>query len=221
MARRHLPAHRRGPLGQLPLRAQSSRRRLAAHHVPPEGPGALSYRFLHRAVGTTAQRALTDLALYRAGQDEPALAIEFKSGGRSGKSEKDESIKKDVAKLLAEEPDALWFHVVRSANNATLQDLLRTLGAAISELSNPFKLSEYLAKGKTVKPRRKAISFHVCVLNPDMTISIHRQLSYLPGKPEKDFFAIESTAHRDSLEIADGQGWSVHRRATLVADERP
>ena len=25
----------------------------------------------------------------------------------------------------------------------------------------------------------------------------------------------------DSLEIADGQGWSVHRRATMVADERP
>ena len=161
-----------------------------------------------------AQRALTDLALYRYGHDEPAIAIEFKSGGRSGKSEIDESISKDVAKILAERPDAVWFHVVRGANDTTIQGLLRTLDAAISRLSSPLRLSDYLAPGKSVEPRAKTIAFHICVLNPDTCASIHRVLDYVPGKPERDFFTIETTAMHASLEIADGQGWSVHRRPT-------
>jgi hypothetical protein len=62
---------------------------------------------------------------------------------------------------------------------------------------------------RAVKPHAKTITFHICVLNPDMTASIHHQLDYVPGEPEEDFFTIASTATRASLEIADGQGWSV------------
>ena len=178
-----------------------------------EVPTRLSYRYARHGAGAKAQRALTDLALYRHGHDEPALAVEFKSGGRSGKAEIDESIRKDVAKILAEQPDALWFHVVRGANSATLQGLLRTLDAAISLLSSPFRLSDYLAPGKVVEPRAKTIAFHICVLNPDVTASVHRVLEYVPGKPASGFFTIDTAATGVSLEIADGQGWSVHRGA--------
>jgi hypothetical protein len=177
-----------------------------------EVPTRLSYRFAQRGSAAKAQRALMDLALYRQGHDEPALAVEFKSGGRSGKTEIDESMRKDVAAILAEKPDALWFHVARDVNGATLQGLLRTLDAALSRLSNPFKLRDYLAPGKTVEPRAKTIVFHVCVLNPDVTASIHRVLEYVPGKPVPGFFTLATTAVRTSLEIADGQGWSVYRR---------
>jgi hypothetical protein len=176
-----------------------------------EVPTRLSYRCAQRGAGEKAQRALTDLALYRHGHDEPALAVEFKSGGRSGKSEIDESIRTDVARILAEQPDALWFHVVRSANSATLQGLLRTLDEAISRLSSPTRLSEYLAAGKTVEPRAKKIAFHICVLNPDVNASIHGVLDYVPGKPKPDFFTIDVVATRDSLEIAEGTGWDVFR----------
>jgi len=176
-----------------------------------EVPTRLSYRFAQRGGDAKAQRGLTDLALYRRPHDEPALAVDFKSGGRSGKSEIDEGIRKDVAKVLAEQPDALWFQVARDLNEATLQGLLRTLDAAISRLSNPFKLRDYLAPGKTVEPRAKTVAVHVCILNPDVTASVHRVLEYVPGKPERDFFTIETTSTDASLEIADGQGWSVHR----------
>ncbi len=123
---------------------------------------------------------------------------------------------------MAEQPPALWFQVVRDASAATLQGLLRTLDTAISQLSNPYKLGAYLAPGKTPEPRAKAIAFHVCVLNPDVTVSIHRVLDYVPGKPKDEFFTLATTAAdgppeqtqpRASLEIADGQGWSVYRPA--------
>ena len=176
-----------------------------------EVPTRLSYRFVQRGAGEKAQKALTDLALYRHGHDQPALTVAFKSGGRSGKSEIDEGIREDVATILAERPDALWFHVVRSANSATLQGLLRTLGEAISRLSSPVRLSEYLAAGKTVEPRAKTIAFHVCVLNPGVTASIHGVLDYVPGKPKHDFFAVDLEATRDALEITEGPGWDVFR----------
>jgi hypothetical protein len=178
-----------------------------------EAPTRLSYRSAQRGAGEKAQKALTDLALYRHGHDQPALAVEFKSGGRSGKSEIDEGMRKDVAKILAEQPDALWFHVVRSATSATLQGLLRALDEAISRLSSPVRLSAYLAAGKVVEPRAKKIAFHICVLNPDVTASIHSVLDYVPGKPRHDFFAVDVEATRDSLEIAEGQGWDVFRGA--------
>ena len=179
--------------------------------VAAEVPTRLSYRFAQRGGEAKAQRGLTDLALYRRPHDEPALAVDFKSGGRSGKSEIDEGIRKDVAKVLAEQPDALWFQVARDLNEETLRGLLRTLDAAISRLSNPFKLRDYLAPGKTVEPRAKTIAVHICILNPDLTASVHRVLGYVPGKPERDFFTMETSSAGASLEIADGQGWRVHR----------
>ena len=180
-----------------------------------EVPTRLSYRFAGRGAAEKAQKALTDLALYRHGHDEPALAVEFKSGGRSGKTEIDEGIRKDVAKILAERPDALWFHVVRDANTATLQGLLHTLDEAVSRLSSPVRLSDYLAAGKTVEPRAKRIAFHVCALNAEVTASIHGVLDYVPGKPKRDFFGIDVTATPDSLEVAEGQGWDVFREGAV------
>ena len=62
-----------------------------------------------------------------------------------------------------------------------------------------------------MQPRAKKIAFHICVLNPGVTASIHRVLDYVPGKPKDDFFTVEVAATRDSLAIAEGQGWDVFR----------
>ena len=142
-----------------------------------------------------------------------------------------------MAKVLAEQPAALWFHLVRDASETTLQGLLRTLDTAISQLSNPYKLAAYLASGKTYEPRAKQIAFHVCLLSVDAMVSVHRVLDYVPGKPKDEFFtlatasagegfappdeaaalagattpAVDSAPGAPALEIADGQGWSVYR----------
>jgi len=155
-----------------------------------EAPTRLSYRLAGRASGARAQRALVDLALYRGDADAPALAVEFTSGGRSGKSEHDDSIRRDVAKVLAEQPPVLWFQVVRDATGSALEGLLRALDAAISLLSNPYKLAGYLAPGKAPEPRAKAIAFHLCIVNPGLMASLHRVLDYVPGRPDDSFFSL-------------------------------
>ncbi len=156
-----------------------------------EAPTRLSYRFAGRASGLRAQRALIDLALYRGEADAPALAVEFTSGGRSGKSEHDDSIRRDIAKVLAEQTPVLWFHVVRDATGSALEGLLRALDTAISLLSNPYKLAGYLAPGKAPEPRAKAIAFHLCIMNAGLAASLHRVLDYVPGRPDDAFFSLE------------------------------
>jgi hypothetical protein len=183
-----------------------------------ECPTRLSYRFAHRGAGEKSQRALTDLALYRRDAasvgdrcDAATLSIEFKSGGRSGKSEKDDSIVKDMAKIVAERPDALWFHTVRDANSANLQGLLNALKASLKTMGNPVRLADYVALGKTATPVPKAITFHICVLNPDLMLSLHRTLDYRPKRVPGDFFELDVQTLRSSLEIVDARGWSVYQ----------
>ena len=113
--------------------------------------------------------------------------------------------------MLAEQPAALWFHLVRDASETTLQGLLRTLDTAISQLSNPYKLAAYLASGKTYEPRAKQIAFHVCLLSADAMVSVHRVLDYVPGKPKDEFFTL-ATAFGG--EARGGERW---RRGAVPA----
>ena len=196
-----------------------------------EAPTRLSYRLAGGASGPRAQRALTDLALYHGDDDSPALAVEFTSGGRSGKSEHDDSIRRDMAKVLAEQPAVLWFHVLRDAGGNAVAGLLRALDGAISLLSNPYRLAAYVAPGKTPEPRAKPIAFHLCILDQSLSASLHRVLDYVPGRPDDEFFSLsESAGARGSIggwapggrpdapptvavaiELAERRGWSVHR----------
>jgi len=199
-----------------------------------EAPTRLSYRLAGRASGPRAQRALIDLALYHGDDDGPALAVEFTSGGRSGKSEHDDSIRRDMAKVLAEQPAVLWFHVVRGTSGAALSGLLRALDAAMSLLSNPYRLAAYVAPGKTPEPRAKPIAFHLCIMEPAFTASLHRVLDYVPGRPDDEFFSLHEGAGAPgpvtgapapagrpnapstvaaTIELAERRGWSVYRQA--------
>lgn len=180
-----------------------------------EAPTRLSYRFAGRASGPRAQRALIDLALYRGDADAPALEVEFTSGGRSGKSEHDDSIRRDIAKVLAEQPPVLWFQVMRDATGSALEGLLRALDAAISLLSNPYRLAGYLAPGKAPEPRAKAIAFHLCVVNPGLTASLHRVLDYVPGRPDDSFFLLEAPEGAGPGAGAPGAG------GAIVPSDRP
>ena len=181
-----------------------------------EAPTRLSYRPGGRAAGPRAQRAVTDLALYRGG-DGPDLAVAFTSGGRSGKAEHDDGIRREMAQVLAEQPAALWFHIVRDAGGPAVAGLLRALEAAVSLLSNPYKLAAYVAAGKTPEPRAKPIAFHLCLMETGLTASLHRVLDYVPGRPDDDFFSLDAGAGPLTLaaavELAERRGWSVHRQA--------
>lgn len=173
-----------------------------------ENPTSIAYRFKNMGVGTKATRARTDVALYDAKM--PVLNVEFKASGRSEARESFGDISKDMAKLVAERVDGMWFHVLRRANNSTIKGLLAVLGKQLAALSDSAELASFTDPDRTAKPEPKRLIFHICVLDPTMRTSIHRVLEYSPADVPHGFFKVECAATKSSLNVAPGQGWSVN-----------
>ena len=197
---------------------------LALAHEPPgrilfapENPTRGGYRFAHKGEGTKAQRARTDISLYDCGdKDRPLVNMEFKASERSGNSANSEDIRKDMAKLVAEGsdewvPDGVWFHVVRSVNNNSLNGLLRTFRTELALLSDRQRLADYTDERNST-PLPKRIAFHICILHEGMRTSIHRVLDYDPTDVPERFLSVQYKATLGSLEIEDPNHWSVYRR---------
>ena len=185
-------------------------------------PSVLSYRDPHAGASSSARPALIDLAVYsRDNHYTPWTSIVCKAGGWRGTSGRDVSIRKHLAVLLAEDSHAVWFHVLRSASSETLQGLLRTLDAAVTELSDPKVLREYLAEDVPPEPWPKRIAFHICVLNPDLRVSLHRILDYDPARSHAGFFSLAVSSTGTSFDVPVGQEWHVHRGPTPGVAARP
>jgi hypothetical protein len=84
--------------------------------------------------GTTKMSARTDLVVYASRPDPPPrlvrdLAIEFKAHNPQA-----EAIRKDLEKLLREQYDGLWFHVLENAHSKTIPVLMAKFTQAIEDL---------------------------------------------------------------------------------------
>jgi hypothetical protein len=183
----------------------------------PENPTRGKYRFKRAGEGTRVASGRTDISLYDCCNTTlPALNIEFKASGRSGNASGSEDIRKDMAKLVAEGAgavavDGMWFHLLRSTNNSSINGLLKALWQELVHLSDREVLRGYTDPQDPAVPRLKRIAFHICVINPLMTASVHRVLDYDPTAVPEDFFKLRYRAQRDGLDIEEGQGWDVHR----------
>lgn len=94
---------------------------------------------------------MTDLTLYKEGQR--CLNMEFKAGNTSTKRLKRKHINKDIQKLVFEDVNGFWFHILEKANGTGIETLWKTIQhelKAVTQLDRKFNTKHF--------------TFHCCVL---------------------------------------------------------
>jgi hypothetical protein len=159
---------------------------------------------LYQFTGSTPMSAQSDLAIHdEAGQR--ICNVEFKAKGISPSANKHIHIYKDFQKLLREPIWGLWFHLLESVNNSTINDLLCVMHSQICKVQQEFK---YDAESP-------GLTIHICVLQHGF--SLQKDLSISPDielSPEDS--QLDLVVSRSELLRANNlKGWNIHRRADL------
>ena len=154
-----------------------------------EAPTAKRYAFKQDA---TERAAMTDLCVYARGQEQECN-VEFKSGGASNNrtSNNNEHIRKDVEKLLREEPWGVWYHLLRECNSATVASLVAVLNKKIDEVAA--ERQDLAARGMSV---------HICVL--ESGVSLHWSAKHDSGR---------AVAKLPEFDKASGGVWKTSARS--------
>lgn len=157
---------------------------------------------LYQFTGKTPVSAQTDLTLHGLG----VLGIcnaEFKEGGISrSNTSKIFSIYKDLQKLLREPRWGLWFHLLESVDNCTINKFLRVMVEQISKVQNEFE-------GDIDSP---GLTLHICVLRH--RFSLQKDILFpidcegLANRSQIDL----NVSRRELKNIIDLNGWNLNSK---------
>jgi len=142
--------------------------------------------------GTTKMSARTDLVVYTCRPDDPQtlvrnLAIEFKAH-----NPRVQAIRKDLEKLLREECDGLWFHVLQNADSKTIPALMVKFTQAIGDLRYLWQECLHtLSISAVVKEKR---------------FWLHRTL--VPAHDTTPDLSIDYEIRGKKIVVRDGRGWT-------------
>ena len=157
-----------------------------------ETPTTKPYQF----TGDTPMSAQTDLTVNE-DQRERICNVEFKKGG-IGLDADPFPIYKDMQKLLREPIWGLWFHLLESVNNSTINNLLKVITTQIDQVQRDF--NDIASEGLTI---------HICVLKHGF--SLERDIPFRVNEP-MDIHVDLRVSQTELLEVNDLNGWTLHRR---------
>jgi len=165
-----------------------------------EAPTSKRYQF----TGKTPLSAQTDLAIY----DETGVRIcnvEFKAKGVRGSGGEHFPIYKDLQKLLREPVWGLWFHLLESVDNSTINGFLRVMAEQIARVQRDFP-DDIESPGLTI---------HICVLQHGF--AVQRDLGFAVGSgPTKQELETQlrldhSVSRNELLAVSDANGWDIFK----------
>jgi hypothetical protein len=142
--------------------------------------------------GTTKMSARTDLVVYASRRDpQPRLvrdlAIEFKAHNPRA-----ESIRKDLEKLLREQCDGLWFHVLKNVHSRTIPVLMGKFTQAIEDLRLPWQECMH--------------TLNVCVVVLEKKFWLYRTLAPSHGSvPDLSF---DYEVRGEKVVVRDAKAWN-------------
>lgn len=159
-------------------------------------------RKLYQFSGESETSAQTDLSLYD-NNFANILGIEFKSKGFSLNASDHSEITKDIQKLLREQCDGLWFHILESTSNTTITNLFKVFQSDMLDMYNEYK-------GDIDD---KVIIFHICVLKHGFSVhkicEVNENSISLPSL--NHFFQFDFHVSREELvNTGSNNGWNVN-----------
>ncbi len=126
--------------------------------------------------------------------------VEFKAEGVSLAGNTDD-IYKDVEKLLREQEWGLWFHLLKSVNNLTIDHLLSVIAKHVNEVQHTKKDVE-----------SPGLTLHVCVLKHGFSLQKDVLLPIDEVELNKHLRLDLRVSRAEILEIHDLNGWDLKRR---------
>ena len=144
--------------------------------------------------GTTPMSARIDLVAYSHSSSAPGnalirnLAVEFKAHNPP-----QESIRKDLEKLIREGHDGLWFHILKNIDSGTLRSIFTKFRTALETLvSAPEHANRELIVAFVVRAKR-LLFFR--------TVDVRADLGRV--------FDLDYFIHQSRVEVRDANGWHV------------
>ncbi|MFC1524420.1 hypothetical protein ACFL6N_06475 [Thermodesulfobacteriota bacterium] len=149
--------------------------------------------------------AQTDLAIH----DEKGLRIcnvEFKSKGVSIAADKHFPIYKDLQKLLREQVWGVWFHLLESVDNSTINKLLNVMTEQACKVLQNHR-DDIDSRGLTI---------HICVLKHGFSIQrdliIQNDIKFIPDEIRLLLRLGHSVSRSKLISVDDQNGWHLHTR---------
>lgn len=159
---------------------------------------------LYQFTGKTPLSAQTDLAVHDE-NGQQICNVEFKAKGVSISAGKHFPIYKDLQKLLREQVWGLWFHLLESVNNSTINNLLSVMAEQICKVRQEYR-------GDIGSP---GLTIHICVLQHGFSVQrdvIVRSDSGLISDELRRLLHLGlSVSRSELLGVEDQNGWRLHR----------
>lgn len=169
-----------------------------------EAPTSKLYRFS----GQKPRSAQTDLQVHDVSQIG-ICNVEFKAKGASPNARNNVSIYKDLQKLLREPRWGLWFHLLESIDNSTINNFLDVMAQQIGKVQNDFQDVE-----------TPGLTIHVCMLRHGFSLEKDVRLllgggitnAELNGQLRIDLHVSQS----ELINVHDVNGWKLNRRCSTA-----
>ena len=163
-----------------------------------ETPTSKCYQF----TGETSLSAQTDLAVHDACGRCRICNVEFKAKGVSPSAKDNFPIYKDMQKLLREPVWGLWFHLLESTDNSTINKILKVMTEKIRKVQCKFRDVE--APGLTL---------HLCVLRHGFSLQKDVPFPINDVQLTKDLCICLHVSQSELEKVQDQNGWKLHRKS--------
>ena len=149
-----------------------------------------------------SRSASTDLQIHGLSEIE-TCNIEFKAQGKSLSARNKLPIRKDVQKLLRESRWGLWFHLLDSVNNSTINNFLNVMVEQVGKVKDEPKYNV----------EAPGLTLHICVLRQRFSLQKDVPLDLTETELTNYLHVDLQVSQAELTEVKDLNGWKLEQHS--------